>query len=84
MLDSSPVHMYSDIFESETLSFRIRLPIHTYPANPVMRISNFLNPLSTVEILKYAKNLEFCGRSNPDIFKSDEFAANSQRMLYWQ
>ena len=37
-----------------------------------MRIRNFLNPLSRVEIFESANNLEPCGRANPDIFESDD------------
>ena len=34
--------------------------------------SNVLNLLSRVESFEYAKNLESCGRSIPDIFKSED------------
>ena len=35
-----------------------------------LRIRNFLNPLSRVEIFEYATSTASCGRSNPEIFVS--------------
>ena len=72
-LFSGPVHTYPDIFESETFSFRIRLS-STRIRRIRMRIRNFLNPLSRVEIFESANNLEPCGRANQDIFESDDVA----------
>ena len=65
--------MYPDIFESETFSFRIRLP-STRIRRIRQRIRIFLNPLTRVEKNKSATNPITCGRVNPDIFESDDVA----------
>ena len=66
--------MYPDIFESATFSFQIHLS-STRIRRIRMRIRNFLNPLSKVDIFESANNLEPCGRANPDIsFESDDVA----------
>ena len=67
------VHTYPDIFESATFSFRIRLS-STRIRRIRMRIRNFFNPLSRVDIFESANNLEPCGRANPDIFESADVA----------
>ena len=65
--------MYPNIFESATFSFRIRV-LSTRIRQIRMRIRNFLNPLSRVEIFESANNLEPFGRANLDIFVSDDMA----------
>ena len=70
-LDSGPVH--TDIFESATFSFRIRLPSKRI-RRIRQRIRIFLNPLSRVEKNKSATNPITCGQVNPDIFESDDVA----------
>ena len=76
-----PVHTYPDIFESATFSFRIRLS-STRIRRIRMRIHNFLNPLSRVEIFESANSLEPCERANPDIFESDDVAKSAGSSLY--
>ena len=39
-----------------------------------MRIRNFLNLLSWVDIFESANNLEPCGQANPDIFEPADVA----------
>ena len=62
-----PVHMYPDIFESATFSFRIRLP-----STRIRRIRQRIRE-KIVESRKNksATNPIRCGRVNPDIFESD-------------
>ena len=62
LTEIGPVHTYSDIFESATFSFWIWLP----SGESDIRIRNFLNPLTRVEICEYAMNLESCGRQIPN------------------
>ena len=54
------VHTYPDICESATISFWVRLPSHV-SAEPGIRIRNFLNPLSRVEIFEFAMNTKSRG-----------------------
>ena len=60
------VHTYLHIFESETFSFRVRLP-----SSCVRWIPAFLNPLSGVKVFEYVMNLQYywvVWTLNPDIF----------------
>ena len=68
-----PVHTYPNSFESAIFSVRIRLS-STRSRRNRMRILNFLNPLSRVDIFESANNLEPFGRANPDIFESADVA----------
>ena len=60
----------TDIFESATFSFRIRLP-STRIRRIRQRIRKKINPFSRVEKNKSATNPITCALVNPDIFLSD-------------
>ena len=69
--DRSQVHAYPDIFESETFSFRMRLP-STCIRRIRQRIRIFLNPALQSGKNKSSTNPITCGGVNLDIFESDD------------
>ena len=63
--DVTPYHVSGSFLIRKDFSFFFAdtVSVHTYPVNPPgVRIRNFLNPLSRVEIFEYALNPEICGR----------------------
>ena len=65
-------HTYPDIYESETFSFRRRLPSRRIRRIRQRIRNKKINPLSRVEKNKSATNPITCGRVNPDIFECDD------------